>query len=559
LRAFATLFDALDEARATNTKVALLKSYFLSVPAADAAWAVYFLAGGKPKQLVSTQLLRQTLLQHSAIPLWLFEESYGAVGDLAETIALMLPKPEVTIDIGLTALMTEQLLPLRGQEPGTVMAKLGQLWLNLDSTERYLLNKIITGGLRVGVSKLLVIRGLEQAAGVDAKVLAQRMIGYTDAKNLPTAEQYLALTDPSQSALQASRSGQPYPFFLAHPLLTPFTDEASFEAQHGQPQRWQIEWKWDGIRAQLIKREGQWWLWSRGELLITDSFPELAALALPLNDGCVLDGEVVPWDSARSKPLPFAKLQQRLARKTVSAKLLKEVPVIFIAYDLLELNYQDLREQHQTARRSLLEGILQANPNIGSTLQLSTLVRAPTWRELFALREQARERAVEGLMLKSCDAQYGVGRTKSTGVWWKWKIDPLSIDCVLIYAQAGHGRRAGLYTDYTFAVWEQGALVPFAKAYSGLTDAEFTQVDAIIKKTTIEKFGPVRSVTPTLVFELGFEAIQPSPRHKSGVAVRFPRMLRWRKDKTPADADSLQSLKALLQLYRDPPVSTTKN
>jgi DNA ligase 1 len=368
-------------------------------------------------------------------------------------------------------------------------------------------------------------------------------MGYTDTKAQPTEQAFFRLTDTSIQAAFAQISGQPYPFFLAHPLLVP-TDEATMESQLGSCAQWQIEWKWDGIRAQLIKRDGQWWLWSRGEELITEGFPDLAPLANALPDGTVIDGELVAWDNARQVPLPFGKLQQRIARKVLTTKLLSEVPTLLIAYDILELKGNDIRTLPQIKRRGLLEDIAKVVPN----LRLSEIVQESSWQALRTLREASRLRGVEGFMLKANDAKYGVGRTKADGVWWKWKIDPLTVDCVLIYAQRGHGRRASLYTDYTFAVWQGETLVPFAKAYSGLTDAEFKRVDEVIRKTTIDKFGPVRSVTPTLVFELGFEGIQASPRHKSGIAVRFPRILRWREDKQVKDADSLNTLRAFLEV-----------
>jgi DNA ligase 1 len=325
-----------------------------------------------------------------------------------------------------------------------------------------------------------------------------------------------------------------------------------FDALLGNPAQWLVEWKFDGIRAQLIRRAGQTWLWSRGEDLITERFPEVAAIAQALPDGCVLDGEIVVWKE--HKPATFALLQKRIGRKTLTQKVLDAAPAGFIAYDMLELNGADLRARAQEARRAQLV-VLQQQAAAQVPLNnffLSEAVSASSWIELATLREQSRSRGVEGFMLKRRDAQYGVGRTKLDGTWLKWKIDPYTVDCVLVYAQRGHGRRASLYTDYTFAVWDkpQGApdrkLVTFAKAYSGLTDEEFRQVDAIINNTTVEKFGPIRSVTPTQVFELGFEGIAKSARHKSGIAVRFPRMLRWRTDKPVEEADTLETLQALL-------------
>jgi DNA ligase-1 len=419
---------------------------------------------------------------------------------------------------------------------------------------------LITGSFRVGVSKLLVTRALAAMAHLDSKRVAQRLVGYTDQSHRPTGASYLKLIAPESDDEHAQRGGQPYPFFLAHALAS---DVAQFDGLLGPVEQWQVEWKWDGIRAQVIKREGRLWIWSRGEELVTERFPELDSLLLDLPDGTVIDGEIVAWknaptgpanplDPALDQPLvqPFALLQQRIGRKTLDKKILAEVPVVILAYDLLEWQGRDLRNEPQSERRTRLEQLVEgcANPR----LRLSPLVTGDTWLDLARQREASRQLGVEGLMLKARDSLYGVGRTKDMGVWWKWKVDPFSVDAVLIYAQRGHGRRASLYSDYTFAVWDgppdasERSLVPFAKAYSGLTDEEIRQVDSIVRKTTVEKFGPVSSVQPSLVFELGFEGIALSRRHKSGIAVRFPRMLRWRKDKSVDEADSLSTLQDLL-------------
>ncbi len=545
MKAFARAFADLDASTSTTAKVAALKTYYRDAAPVDAAWATYFLAGGKPKQTVQTRYLRQAALECSGLSAWIFEESYQAVGDLAETIANVLPPPTHTVDLGLAQWLEKRLLPLRGMPPEAMMATLKDYWMGIDVGQRFLLNKLITGGFRVGVSKLLVIRALSEATGIDKKLLSQRLMGYTDAKQSPNEARFLQLIDPSKDAANSQQTGQPYPFFLAHQWATPISDLASFDRQLGVPEQWQIEWKWDGIRAQLVKRAGQWWLWSRGEELLTDRFPDLAALALALPDGTVLDGEVLAWDQASQAPMPFAKLQQRITRKTLTTKILEEIPAVLLAYDLLEIDGKDIRALTQAHRRTALEALASNHPS----LKVSALVQSTSWPLLHTLREESRQRGVEGFMLKAQTSTYGVGRTKADGVWWKWKVDPLTIDCVLIYAQRGHGRRASLYTDFTFAVWEGEQLVPFAKAYSGLTDEEFKKVDEVIRKTTIDKFGPVRSVTPTLVFELAFEGIQASPRHKSGIAVRFPRIARWRTDKTVAQADTLATLKELLRAY----------
>jgi DNA ligase-1 len=538
MREFARLYTELDSTTATNRKLAALQAYFASSRPGDAAWAVYFLAGGKPRQAVPTRLLRQYAIERAALDDWLFDECHDAVGDLAETIAHILPPPLAESDVGLAVWMDERILPLRGAAPETVRAALFAMWDETNWRERFLLMKLIGGGFRVGVSRLLVTRALGEVAGVDAKLVAQRLMGWIDGRVRPSAERYAQLIAPQSDAEHQLRGGQPYPFFLAHALqLAPDT--------LGPVADWLVEWKYDGIRAQLVRRSGQSWLWSRGEDLITDRFPEISAVALP--EGTVVDGEVLIW--REGMPALFAELQKRIGRKTLSARMLQELPAALIAYDLLEEDGHDLRQLPQRERRARLEALV-ARVN-SPQLVISPLVEATDWDRLAQIRESSRSRAVEGMMLKGMDAQYGVGRTRDVGTWWKWKIDPYSVDAVLIYAQGGHGRRASLYTDYTFAVWDDDPaggrrLVPFAKAYSGLTDAEIARVDAAIRRTTIEKFGPVRSVRPTMVFEIGFEGIARSTRHKAGIAVRFPRMLRIRDDKKIEEADTLATLRGML-------------
>ena len=562
MKHFAKLFTDLDSTTSTNAKVAALQAYFNIAAPVDAAWAVYFLSGGKPRQVVKTAMLRALACEAAGIDDWLFDECYQAVGDLAETIAYVLPLDFEASDVGLAVWMEERLLPLRGLAEEEVAQRITGFWRELDSRGRFLLIKLVGGGFRVGVSKLLVQRALAAHSGLDARRIAQRMMGYVDAKVLPTALRFEALiAQPEEGVADVMDAGQPYPFFLAHQLDAPLQD---FDAKLGLFSDWQVEWKYDGIRGQIVKRAGQVWIWSRGEELMTERFPEIVALAAGLPDGTVLDGEIMVW--AGKAPAAFALLQQRIGRKTPGKKILADAPVTFMVYDLLELDGQDIRAQPQHARRSQLEHLLAA-----TSFKLSLIERLGSWAEFAALRSESRARGVEGLMLKRMDAAYGTGRTKADGLWWKWKIDPMTTDCVLIYAQAGHGRRASLYTDYTFAVWnrqpadaqeaeavvkaiekrepaKEGALqlVAFAKAYSGMTDEEFKLIDSVIRKTTLEKFGPVRSVKPTLVFELGFEGINLSPRHKSGIAVRFPRMLRIRGDKPLHEANTLDDLKLLL-------------
>ena len=557
MKRFAALYTALDGTTSTKEKLEALITYFSAAEPEDAAWASYFLSGGKPRQSVPTRLLIEFARERAGLPEWLFDESYQAVGDLAETIAHILPPAQRTSELGLAQWIEGRVLTLRGLDPAELRTRLLGYWDELDWSERFLLTKLIGGGFRVGVARQLVVRALAEVAGVDHKRIAQRMVGWTDSRQAPGAARYLRLiapdtTDDENAATpHESDLGLPYPFFLAHPLQS---DPATL----GAPSDWLIEWKWDGIRAQLVKRGGRVWLWSRGEDLITDRFPELAALGAALPDGTVIDGEILAWEPGGDAPLPFSRLQPRITRKTLSKKVLADSPATFLAYDLLEAEGRDLRITPLFERRAQLDALAVAlGAVLADTLAVDLLRVSPilsaadlNWDTIAVLRDESRSRGVEGLMLKGRESLYGVGRTKASGTWWKWKIDPYAVDAVLLYAQRGHGRRASLYTDFTFAVWDEvdsvRTLVPFAKAYSGLTDEEMREVDAIVRKTTVEKFGPVRSVTPTLVFEIGFEGIQASPRHKSGIAVRFPRMLRWRTDKHIDDADTLDMLKGFL-------------
>lgn len=544
MRAFAELYAELDATTSTLRKVAAMRRHFASQAPADAAWSAWFLAGARPRRLLPMRLLREAALEVAGIPDWLFEESYQAVGDLAETIALLLPLEGSSDDAGLDSWMRERLLPLRGAEPRQAIDALLAAWQSTGPGERLLVNKLLTGGLRVGVSRQLVVRALAEAFVIDPSVLADRFIGYADGQTEPDAQAFLRLVRPGEDGPE--RSSRPYPFFLAQPLQQPVESL-------GDPSGWLVEWKWDGIRAQLLRRDDRVWIWSRGEELVTDRFPEVVTAARALPDGVVLDGELLCWDATTAMPGGFALLQKRIGRLTLSARLLAQAPVVMIAYDLLEQAGEDLRGLPAGERRRRLEslGLSLESSSIGTSPLLDT---DAGWSGLAWQREQARSRGVEGLMLKRIDAAYGTGRTRSSplGDWWKWKVDPLTIDCVLVYAQRGHGRRASLYTDYTFAVWSappgdpDRSLVVFAKAYSGLTDEEIRRVDERVRRTTIERFGPVRSVTPSMVFELGFEAIQRSPRHRSGIAVRFPRILRIRDDKLVDEADTLQQLQQMM-------------
>ncbi|SFI82315.1 ATP-dependent DNA ligase [Planctomicrobium piriforme] len=530
MQRFTALYTQLDETTKTNRKIAAMRDYFSGVDPADGAWAVYFLCGQKLKRLVLARNLRAWCAQTARIPDWLFDESYDAVGDLAETIALLLPSSQTSTDLPLHHWIESVLLPLAKLDESSQRERLMAAWPQLSTQSCYVLNKLVTGSFRVGVSQKLVVRALADAGNLPTATIAHRLMGSWQ----PTPEFFKQLLSPDAGETDISR---PYPFCLAHALQADLSTL-------GNVRDWQVEWKWDGIRAQLIRRQGETFLWSRGEEMILDRFPELIEPARQLPDGTVLDGEVVGWRNDRV--LPFADLQKRIGRKTVGKKLLADVPARLICFDLLEEGGIDLRERPLEERMARMQHVLQSPQFAERIVPADRLGQSfSDWPEVETLRTDSRELGVEGLMLKHRTSPYGIGRV--TGLWWKWKVDPYNCDAVLVYAQRGHGRRASLYTDYTFAAWDDGQLVPFAKAYSGLTDAEIREVDRFVRKNTLEKFGPVRSVKPELVFELAFENIQASNRHKSGIAVRFPRIALWRKDKKPADADSLETLRGLLR------------
>jgi DNA ligase-1 len=530
VRSFSRLYQELDQTTSTNLKVAAMVRYFSNAPPADAAWAVYFLSGRRIKRLVGPARLRQWLYECVDLPDWLVDDTYATVGDLAETIALLTDtaQPAPADDRLLAGWLEQEILPLKDLDIEDRGERVKRWWATLDYERSYLLNKLLTGALRVGVSQTLVARALAETADLPRPVILHRLMGHWE----PSPRFFKALLSPDDGEADISR---PYPFCLAAPL-----EGQSIPTDLGAPEGWQVEWKWDGIRAQLVRRGGSTFLWSRGEDLITERFPEVRDASAALGDGTVLDGELLAWD-ARSGVMDFGALQRRIGRKRVGAKLLAEVPVVFLAYDLLEHGGEDIRQRPMAERRAALVEVL---PGDVGALRLSPLLSAADWSAYAALREESRERRVEGLMLKALDSPYGTGRKR--GLWWKWKVEPHTVDAVMIYAQPGHGRRANLYTDYTFAVWRDDDLVPIAKAYSGLDNGEIRELDRWIRRNTVERFGPVRSVRPEHVFEIAFEGINASSRHKSGVALRFPRIARWRRDLAIRDADDIESVQALV-------------
>ncbi len=530
MKNFALLFQQLDRTTKTNERIAALVTYFENSSDQDKLWMIAILSGNRPKRKVNSTRMKEWVAELANIPMWLFEESYQVVGDLAETISLLLPESN-TADVSSKSLTKwiEEIIEIGELDESEKKVFVLNSWKQLNKGEIFVFNKLIGGSFRVGVSQKNMVKALAKFTGKDENELAHRIMG----KWTPENQTFQSLILDENEDADVSR---PYPFYLAYQL----DETADFNAN---PAQWYAERKWDGIRGQVIKRKGEIFIWTRGEELVTDKYPELAALGEVLPDGVAIDGEILGFDD--SKPLSFNHLQKRIGRKSLGKKLLQEVPVKLVAYDLMEFEGSDVRDEPLDQRREKLEGLVtEANhPN----LLISELLSFHNLADLANIRENSREHLSEGLMLKRRDSSYKVGRKR--GDWWKWKVDPLVIDAVLIYAMRGHGRRANLYTDYTFAVWNDDQLVPFTKAYSGLTDEEFRQVDRFVKANIIEKFGPVRSVTPELVFEIAFEGIAKSNRHKSGISLRFPRMNRWRKDKKAEDANTLNDLNEMLEAF----------
>ena len=527
---FAELVLKLGSTTKTNDKLDALVDYFLTADDKDKVWVIAIFSGRRPKRAVNTTQLATYCVESINLPFWLFEESYHTVGDLAETIALLLPEnknlPETSEPLHY---YIQQLIAIEKQAEEARKYFILNAWKDMNFAERFVFNKLITGGFRIGVSQKLMVNALAKTVQLEPSVIAHRISGNWD----PSSITFHELLSDQTVNIDWSK---PYPFYLAYAIEE---DVKSL----GHPMDWQAEWKWDGIRGQIIKRNNELFVWSRGEELMTEKFPEYHSLQNVLPDGIAIDGEIIPC--VDQKPLPFALLQTRIGRKNVTKKQLQEAPIAFFAYDLLEYNGEDWRNRTLDERRIKLEELIASmnHPN----LLISPVIPYDNWDELAKLRETSRELGAEGFMLKKKSSLYQVGRKR--GDWWKWKIDPLTIDAVMVYAQKGAGRRSNLYTDYTFAVKDGDKLIPFTKAYSGLTDKEFAQVDAFVKRNSIEKFGPVRTVKPELVFEIAFEGIAASNRHKSGVALRFPRISRWRKDKTVEEINTLEDLKKMLDVY----------
>jgi len=538
MKQFADLVIKLGTSTKTNEKLGALSEYFSIANDKDRVWVIAIFSGRRPKRAVNSTQLWTWCNELAKLPDWLFEECYHAVGDLGETIALLLPemtiadaRPNGSSGRASHSLhyYLETLISIEKEDESVRKEFILRSWQTMTQAERFVFNKLITGNFRIGVSQNTMVNALSKTSKLESSIIAHRISGNWD----PVTTNFSDLL--SELAVTTDYS-KPYPFYLAYAI----EDEVN---TLGEPNEWQAEWKWDGIRGQIIKRNHELFVWSRGEELMTEKFPEYHALKNHLPNGVVLDGEIIP--SENGKPLPFALLQTRIGRKNVTKKQLTEAPITFFAYDLLEYEGNDIRKTLLVERRTLLEKIVKEINH--PALLLSPVISFTTWAELTALRGQSRNLGSEGIMLKRKDSIYQVGRKR--GDWWKWKIDPLVIDAVMIYAQKGHGRRSSLYTDYTFAVKDGDKLVGFTKAYSGLTDKEFAQVDNFVKRNSLEKFGPVRTVKPELVFEIAFEGIAASNRHKSGVALRFPRINRWRKDKTANEINTLDDLKKMLELY----------
>lgn len=526
MKDFALLINTLDSTNKTNAKVDAMVSYLQTANSSDRLWFLALFTGKRPKRPVNTNLLKQWALELTQLPEWLFVESYASVGDLGETLSLILPNAEQTIEKSLTQWMAE-LIALRDLTEEEKKAYVLESWNGLNHLERFIFNKLIGGSFRIGVSKKLLINALSKYSGIDANILMHSIMG-----------KWKIEEEDFDNLLQGTNinpdDSKPYPFCLAFPLEKDLEDL-------GERQNWQAEYKWDGIRGQFIKRNEEIFIWSRGEELVSEQFPEVVSALKQMNGNFVIDGEVLVVKD--NKVLNFNELQKRLNRKNIPKKMLDELPVKIFVYDILELEKEDLRNKPLVDRRILLEGLLLNSPH--ENVRISEILETETWTELSELREKSRENNSEGLMLKEKNSIYHAGRKK--GDWWKWKVSPLTIDAVLIYAQKGSGRRSSYYTDYTFGVKNGENIVTIAKAYSGLTDKEIMEVSRFVNKNAIEKFGPVRTVKPELVFEIAFEGIGFSSRHKSGVALRFPRIVRWRRDKTVDEIDDVEEIKKLIK------------
>ncbi len=530
MKYFETLFLHLEETTKTNEKVSALIDYLSSVPDEDKIWMIGIFSGRRPKRTISTKKLKEWAAEKAGIPLWLFEESYHIVGDLSETIALLLPPPGREMHLSLNEWI-QMILSMEKKEEKEQKEMIFLAWDALNTSGRFIFNKLITGGFRLGISQKLMARALSLYTQKESNEIALKLMG--DWSTLTSS--FSSLLD---NPLHEGSDSRPFPFHLAYPL-NDLKDLA-------EPMQWVAEYKWDGIRGQCIFRNGKYYLWSRGEELITDKFPEFASFISVIPPGTVLDGEILPFKDGNI--LPFHHIQTRITRKRITPSILNENPVVFRVYDMLEWQGSDIRSKPFIERRTILDRLFeQIHPSL--PIQCSPLLPFQQLDELINLRASSSENGSEGLMLKNKYSTYSSGRKK--GEWWKWKIDPYTVDAILVYAQSGHGRRANLYTDFTFAVFsEKGELLPFTKAYSGLTDKEFIEINQWIKKNTLERFGPVRKVTASLVFEIAFEGIQESKRHKSGIALRFPRIVRWRKDKDFSEANTLEDLHLLLKKGR---------
>jgi DNA ligase-1 len=530
LQLFAELVTELSSSTKTNDKLQSLVDYFATGPDEDKVWVIALFSGRRPRRSVNLKLMRQWCIELAQIPDWLFTECHHTVGDFSETLALLLSETETLQRKNQNlSYYLQKLISIEKEDEAVKKNFIVESWQQMNPEEKFVFNKLITGAFRIGVSQKTIVNALAKVVNVSPSIIAHRISGNWD----PLTTSFNELLSETAAVTDFSK---PYPFYLAYAI----DDKVE---NLGQPNLWQAEWKWDGIRGQMIKRNNELFVWSRGEELMTDKFPEYFILKDLLPDGVVLDGEIIP--AVDDKPLPFAVLQTRIGRKNISKKQLQEAPISFFAYDLLEYNYEDWREKPLIERRNKLEEILSSFQN--KSIHISEKINFSSWDELGEIRKQSRDKNSEGIMLKRKDSVYKVGRKR--GDWWKWKIDPLTIDCVMVYAAKGSGRRSNLYTDYTFAVKDGNELITFTKAYSGLTDKEFAQIDYFVKRNSLEKFGPVRTVKPELVFEIAFEGIAASNRHKSGVALRFPRMNRWRKDKTVDEINTLDDLKEMLRLY----------